>query len=64
MTPDERDVIDEMNNYGGSFIRALARAFEYADDANFRRLKAAFPDYWARYEELATKARNNGPLLP
>jgi hypothetical protein len=62
MTPEDRDVIDEMNNYGGSFVRALARAFEYADADNFARLKAAFPDYWARYAEMADKARNNSPL--
>jgi hypothetical protein len=51
MTDDQ--VVTAMEVFGGSFIRALALAYRAADRVNQARLKAAFPDEWVRYHELA-----------
>ena len=52
--PDaDMDVIEAMEKYGGSFVVALAQAFRRADLTNFAKLKAAFPEYWKQYEEMA-----------
>ncbi len=44
------NTINRMSNEGGSFVRALAHAARMADDTNYEKLKAAFPDYWSKYE--------------
>ncbi len=41
-----------MERLGGSFVRALAAAYYQADMTNRIRLKAAFNDYFSRYEGL------------
>lgn len=46
-------VIEAMQRYGGSFVHALAACASRADAHNLARLKAAFPEYWAEYTELA-----------
>ena len=38
-----------MRKYGGSFVKALAEAALRADDDNLRRIKTAWPEYWAKY---------------
>lgn len=53
MTPKDPATITAMQEYGGSFVRALGIAASYADPDNLARLKAAFPEYWARYAEMA-----------
>jgi pyruvate/2-oxoacid:ferredoxin oxidoreductase beta subunit len=55
MTADERTV-QAMRVYGGSFIKSLAACFMWADEENYARLKAAFPDYWQKYSELGDLA--------
>ncbi len=44
------NTINAMESEGGSFVRALAHAARMADDSNYEKLKAAFPDYWEKYE--------------
>ena len=58
MTADELDdqVTDAMMRFGGGFISRLGQLFRYADPVNQARLKAAFPDYWAQFAELARAA--------
>jgi hypothetical protein len=46
-------IVDAMLTYGGSFVQSLAQAWRCADAQNQARLKAAFPDYWDHYRELA-----------
>jgi hypothetical protein len=53
MDDHDWEVIQTMKEFGGSFVRALAEAFLCADSNNVARLKAAFPDYWAQYEDFA-----------
>ena len=53
-------VIEAMSVYGGSFAKALASAFRAADNDNARRLKEAFPEMWAEYDEMARIRHANG----
>jgi len=50
MNEEQMKVVEKMEKYGGSFVKALAQAFYHADPINFIRLKGAFPDYWNQYE--------------
>lgn len=56
MSEQEICVVDKMDKYGGSFVKALARAFYLADRFNFRKLKNAFPEYWDQYEEMTIRS--------
>lgn len=41
-----------MRHYGGSFVKALGVLVGLADQANTKRLKNAFRDYWDKYHKL------------
>ncbi len=51
------EIIDAMATYGGSFSQVLAQACYCADPNNLERIKAAFPELWAEYAELAQARR-------
>lgn len=51
--PTDYEIIDAMIQYGGGFVAKLGHLFHYADPANQARLRAAFPEYWAEYRDLA-----------
>lgn len=53
MSDKDLDVIEQMEKYGGSFVKALAQAASRADAVNLAKLKAAFPEYWQQYTEMA-----------
>jgi hypothetical protein len=46
-------VTDAMIRYGGSFVQALAKAYQVADDRNRARLRLTFDDYFKEYQLLA-----------
>lgn len=50
---NDRDVARTMQEYGGSFIRALGYAALQADPENLRKVKDTWPDYWAKYQVMA-----------
>ena len=50
---NDRMVIDTMMEYGGSFVRKLGAAALVADPENLRKIKNAWPDYWAQYGRMA-----------
>jgi hypothetical protein len=52
MTEKEFKVIATMEQFGGSFIKALALCFLKADSINFEKLKKAFPEYWKEYKNF------------
>lgn len=54
---DEEDynIVDAMEKYGGSFVRALAEAARRADPINFLLIKNTWPEYWRQYQEIAKK---------
>ena len=53
MTEGDLKVVEMMEKFGGSFVKALAVAFLRSDHVNFQKLKEAFPEYWEEYERLA-----------
>ncbi len=59
MTDSEMAVIEAMETYGGSFVKALAECFRRADPINFGKLKNTFSEYWSRYETMAEKEKAN-----
>lgn len=53
MTDEDMQTIEAMERYGGSFVVALAQAARRADRINLGKLKAAFPEYWQQYTQMA-----------
>ena len=49
----EYEVIDCMQKYGGSFVKALAECLIRADPINYKKLKDAFTDYFLQYKGMA-----------
>lgn len=49
----EYEITDAMITYGGGFVSGLGRLFRAADVVNQAKLKAAFPEYWEQYREMA-----------
>ena len=41
--------IQNMREYGGSFVKALAEAMLAADEMNLRMIEATWPEYMDRY---------------
>lgn len=50
---NDRDVARTMIDYGGSFVRKLGAAALVADPENMGKIKATWPDYWAKYARMA-----------
>lgn len=50
---NDRDVARTMVEYGGSFVSKLGAAALAADPSNMKKLRDAFPDYWAEYARMA-----------
>ena len=42
-----------MIEYGGSFVAKLGAAALSADSVNLKKIRDAFPDYWASYHKTA-----------
>lgn len=53
MEDKEWEVIESMQDYGGSFVQALAKCLITADPANYQKLRAAFPEYFLKYAKMA-----------
>ena len=51
-----------MEVLGGSFVRALVNLYYMADSTNKPRVRAAFPEYFERYEAMYRehKAKTQG----
>lgn len=72
MNITDRDVARTMVEYGGSFVSKLGAAALAADPTNLRKIREAFPEYWANYLRMAqqlfeverqasAKQNNNNP---
>lgn len=46
-------VSENMQRYGGSFVKALGVALSCADVHNQIKIKNAFPEYWDQYLNFA-----------
>lgn len=47
--------VEAMSNYGGSFVKALAKAARFADPSNLELIKKTWPKYWKDYEKEGIK---------
>jgi hypothetical protein len=61
MTESELETLFAMEREGGGFVRRLALAWLFADQENFEKLRAAFPEYWAKYAAVGRSRRNHSP---
>ena len=43
--------IEAMAKYGGSFVKALAKAARHADPQNLVKIKTTWIEYWMEYEK-------------
>ena len=50
---NDRQIINTMMEYGGSFVRKLGAAALVADQQNLNRIKATWPEYWDQYSRMA-----------
>jgi 2-oxo-4-hydroxy-4-carboxy--5-ureidoimidazoline (OHCU) decarboxylase len=55
-------MITLMDQYGGSFVSALAQALRYADPTNRQRLLDAFPDLVAKYGPSSSFVQVKQPI--
>lgn len=46
-------MIEMMEEYGGSFVRALALAMTHADPNNYAKLVSTFSNYVSEYRKMA-----------
>ena len=45
--------INAMQIYGGNFVKALANAWQHADQENSAKIEAAWPEYIEKYKMMA-----------
>ena len=53
---DRQEILDVsagMQRYGGSFCMCLGKTLLFADSENAKKIKAAWPEYWKRYLDIA-----------
>lgn len=55
MNETELRIVESMEKYGGSFVKALANAMRHADHMNRAKIISTWPAYWSEYEKMASK---------
>jgi len=50
--------------YGGGFVKSLGDAIRQADDDNYAKLQAAFPEYFEKYGEIAKQLKSKDDAKP
>jgi hypothetical protein len=55
---------EAMKRFGGSFVQLLGQAARHADDVNHAKIKATWPEYWARYHALGVVLRQTEAKKP
>lgn len=58
MNKEDEQVVDNMQRYGGSFIKQLAKLCWVADVFNMNRIKREFADYWKQYKDFKPPKRD------
>jgi len=53
---NDEEIVVAMARYGGGFVSLLAKLYRQADADNRARIKAAWPEYFRKYAELAALA--------
>lgn len=54
------DVLKAMEQYGGSFVKALGEALVHSDAINTRLIKNTWPEYWKEYKKIAIADKLKG----
>lgn len=54
MNEQDYKTVENMERYGGSFVKALAECARHADHTNLKKLKNTFSEYWEKYSENQT----------
>ena len=55
MNDQDYRTVQAMEQFGGSFVKALATACFHADAVNLKKIKDTWPEYWEQYEKTANK---------
>lgn len=53
----DHQVVWAMDECGGDFVKLLGKLFRRADSDNQARIKAAWPEYWEKYTDVADRLR-------
>ena len=61
MTTQDSRIIGAMLAYGGSFVKALARAYQLADQDNRTKIRLAFGNLFELYWEMANTMPEPAP---
>jgi hypothetical protein len=57
MNEEEQKIVGAMEEFGGSFVRSLAKCFWRADPENFKKLKDTFSGYWEAYKKISKEPK-------
>ncbi len=49
------NICDAMDQYGGSFVKALSGCIRQADDVNLSKLESLFSNYLEKYKGMIEK---------
>lgn len=52
MNEEDYMIVDAMEKYGGSFVKALAEAARHADPTNLQKIKDTWSNYWEAYKKM------------
>lgn len=52
MEEQDYKTVENMEKYGGSFVKALAECARRADPINLRKIKDTWSEYWNQYENM------------
>lgn len=58
MTEQDARTAFAMQAYGGSFVKYIGMAARNADPQNLQKIKDTWPEYWAKYSEMAKGMQN------
>ncbi len=53
MSDQDIKVVEAMEKYGGSFVKALAECARRADAMNLIKIKTTWKAYWQQYTKMA-----------
>jgi len=51
MNEQDLNTVENMEKYGGSFVKAIAVLARHADPINLQKIKNTWSKYWKNYEE-------------
>ena len=51
MNEQDLNTVENMEKYGGSFVKAIAVLARHADHTNLQKIKNTWSKYWKIYED-------------